>query len=131
MSYKQQAVAAVALQYSKWLSKFICWVWAIYRFTIIAASAIVPAAASSLVSTVGTLDTIMMINVATYMCNSLGEKLIYSDKFVLSAFNKGWFKSLFRGVKTIVENEDEDEELIQEQYDEDLEVSTDEGEGNG
>ena len=59
----------------------------------------------------------MLVNEGTYLVNSLGEKYIYSDRFVLTAFNKGWFKSLFRGVKTLAE--DENDEPTQEQYDED------------
>lgn len=106
MGRKQMAVAAAALQYSKWLSKFICWIWAIYHFAVLIAAALVPTAAAALTSTLGTMDTIMIINEGTYLVNSLGEKYIYSDRFVLTAFNKGWFKSLFKGVKTVVEDED-------------------------
>ena len=41
--------------------------------------------------------------------NSLGEKYIFSDRFVLSAFNKGWFKSFFKGVKVLSEEDDTDD----------------------
>lgn len=101
-------IAKAALQYSKWLSRFICWIWAIYRFAVLIAATLVPASAAALVSTVGTLDTIMIINEGTYLVNSLGEKYIFSDRFVLSAFNKGWFKSFFKGVK-VLNDEEEDE----------------------
>lgn len=97
-----------ALQYSKWLSRFICWIWAIYRFSALAMAAIVPASADAIVSTIGTLDTIMIINEGTYLVNSLGEKYIFSDRFVLTAFNKGWFKSFFKGIK-VVDDDDQDE----------------------
>lgn len=95
-----------ALQYSKWLSKFISWIWALYRFSVLAAASLVPSAAAEIASTLGALDTIMLVNVGTYLVNSLGEKYIFSDRFVLTAFNKGWFKSLFKGVKTVVEDEE-------------------------
>lgn len=98
MGQKKAAVAAAALQYSKWLSKFICYVWAIYRFAALFASVVSPDSATAIVSTVGTLDTIMIINEGTYLVNSLGEKYIYSDRFVISAFNKGWFKTIFKGI---------------------------------
>ena len=104
-----QRIAKAALQYSKWLSRFICWVWAIYRFSALITAALVPAAADAIVSTVGTLDTIMIINEGTYLVNSLGEKYIFSDRFVLTAFNKGWFKSFFKGIK-VVDDDDQAEE---------------------
>ena len=99
-----------ALQYSKWLSRFICWIWAIYRFSALATAAIVPASADAIVSTIGTLDTIMIINEGTYLVNSLGEKYIFSDRFVLTAFNKGWFKSFFKGIKVVSDDDEQEEE---------------------
>ena len=102
-------ITKAALQYSKWLSRFICWVWAIYRFSVLIACSLVPESAAELASTVGTLDTIMIINEGTYLVNSLGEKYIFSDRFVLSAFNKGWFKSFFKGVKVLSEEEEVEE----------------------
>lgn len=89
-----KGIAKAALQYSKRLSKFICWVWAIYRFSIIIAAAIVPSAAEALVSTIAGIDTIMLVNEGTYLVNSLGEKIIYSDVFVLKWLDKSGFKSL-------------------------------------
>lgn len=117
-------VAAAALQYSKWLSKFICWIWAIYRFSVLIASAVVPEAAEALVSTIGTLDTIMIINEGTYLVNSLGEKWLYSERFVISAFNKGWFKTLVTSFKHIeklkgLNNDDEEEEEETEEQEDD------------
>lgn len=103
-------VAAAALQYSKWLSRFICWVWAIYRFTAIILSAIVPAAAEALAGTIVGLDTIMMVNVGTYLVNSLGEKYLYSDKAVLKWLDKGGFKSLVTKITSkVIEEEDEND----------------------
>ena len=87
-------VAAAALQYSKWLSRFICWVWAGYRLLVIVVSAIQPSVATAIGATIPGLDTIMMINVSTYLVNSLGEKWLYSDRAVLRWIDKGGFKHL-------------------------------------
>lgn len=103
-------VAAVALQYSKWLSRFICWVWAIYRFSVVIAAAIVPSAAESLVATIAGIDTIMLVNEGTYLVNSLGEKIIYSDRFVLKWLDKGGFKSLIGKLASHIEEEGDEEE---------------------
>ena len=105
-------VAAAALQYSKKLSKFICWVWAIYRFAIILSSAFVPSAADALVATIPGLDTIMMINISCYLCNSLGEKILYSDRFVLKWLDKKGFQSLLGQIsrKKVEENEEAEDE---------------------
>jgi len=103
-------IAKAALQYSKWLSRFICWVWAIYRFSVLITAALVPSAAEHIVTTIGTLDTIMIINEGTYLVNSLGEKYIFSDRFVLTAFNKGWFKSFFKGIKVVADDDDANSE---------------------
>ena len=112
MGQKKAAVAAAALQYSKWLSKFICYVWAIYRFAALFVSAVAPDSATAIVSTIGTLDTIMIINEGTYLVNSLGEKYIYSDRFVINAFDKGWFKTIFKGItnKSAANDEVDEEE---------------------
>lgn len=101
-------VTIAALQYSKKLSKFICWVWAIYRFSIIISAALVPSVAEALVATIPGMDTIMMINISCYLCNSLGEKIIYSDRFVLKWLDKKGFQSLLGqiGKKIIEENEE-------------------------
>ena len=134
-----------ALQYSKWLSKFICWIWALYRFSVLVAASLVPQAADAIASTLGTLDTIMLVNEGTYLINSLGEKYIFSDRFVLTAFNKGWFKSFFKGVKTVVEDDEietaqleedneaalEDEAQIEEAVELEEAVEDESGEGNG
>lgn len=90
-------VAAAALQFSKWLSRTITWYWMFYRTLIAALSAFQPSAASALVSTTAGVDTIMMINVGTYLVNSLGEKYIRSDRFVLEWIKgKGWMSLLNR-----------------------------------
>ena len=36
----------------------------------------------------------MLVNEGTYLCNSLGEKILYSDRFVLKWLDKQGFKSL-------------------------------------
>lgn len=117
MKVKGRTVKA-ALQYSKWLSKFICWVWAIYRFATLIAASLVPEASDAMATMLGALDTIMLVNEGTYLINSLGEKYIFSDRFVLTAFNKGWFKSLFKGVKTITEEDEEEEDCTEDTTDE-------------
>lgn len=103
-------VAAAALQYSKKLSKFICWIWAIYRFSTLIAIAIVPSAAEAFASSIVGMDTIMMANVSTYLINSLGEKYLYSDKFLLKWVDKGGFKTLITKVANKLAEEDGGEE---------------------
>ena len=104
-------VAAAALQYSKWMSRFICWVWAIYRFTILLASVIQPSIADAVVLTTQGMDTIMMINISTYLVNSLGEKWLYSNRAVIKWLDKGGFKHLIGNIASnvIKENEEFDE----------------------
>ena len=111
-------VMAAALQYSKWMSRFICWAWILYRFAALVAGVLRPEAAEAFASTLINLDWIMLVNEGTYLINSLGEKYIFSDRFVLTAFNKGWFKSLFKGVKTIVEEDEEEEDCSEDTTDE-------------
>ena len=103
-------IADAALQYSKRLSKFISWVWAIYRFSVLIASAIVPAAAEALTSTIAGIDTIMLVNEGTYLVNSLGEKYIYSDRFVMSWINKGGFNSLVNKIKSSIKEDKSEQE---------------------
>lgn len=105
-------VAAAALQYSKWLSRFICWVWAIYRFTVIVLAAIVPQSAEALVATIPGIDTIMLVNEGTYLVNSLGEKYIYSDRAIMKWIDKGGFKSLVSkfAISKLKEEEEEGED---------------------
>ena len=79
---KKKKIAEAALQYSKWMSKFICWIWAIYRFTALIASVIEPSAAEAMASTLYNLDWIMLVNEGTYLINSLGETYIYIDRFI-------------------------------------------------
>ena len=105
-------VAAAALQYSKWLSKFICWVWAIYRFAALAGSIIQPDAAEALASTLYNLDWIMLVNEGTYLINSLGEKYIYSDRFIFKWLSTGGFKQMMSRVT--VKNNEQDGELEEE-----------------
>lgn len=102
-------VAEAALQYSKKLSKWITWFWIVYRFLFVGVSALVPEVSSSIASTLGGIDTIMMINVGTYLVNSLGEKYIYSDRFVLSWIKTGGWKALATKITNTV-NECSEEE---------------------
>lgn len=87
-------ITSAALQYSKWLSRFICWIWAIHRTLIYIAAVIQPTSAEALASTISGLDTIMLVNEGTYLVNSLGEKWIYSDKFVISWIKRCGFSSI-------------------------------------
>lgn len=104
-------VAAAALQYSKWLSRFICWIWAIYRLIAVVLAALAPSAAEAIVSTIAGLDTIMLVNEGTYLVNSLGEKILYSDRFVMKWLDKEGFKSLIaKAASHLSKNEEEGEE---------------------
>lgn len=132
-------ISAAALQYSKWLSRFICWVWAIYRFAVLFIAAIQPSVAESLANTIPGIDTIMLVNEGTYLANSLGEKILYSDKFVLKWLDKGGFKHLIGTLaskviekKEIEEEAEESEEDIQvEPIEEEIEGGEDDGDNNG
>lgn len=108
-------VAAAALQYSKWLSRFICYSWITYRFAALLAGIIRPEAADAFASTLINLDWIMLVNEGTYLINSLGEKYIFSDKFILRWIDKGGFKDMIarfgilnKAVKTQEDQVEED-----------------------
>ena len=109
MSGKQLAVAATALQYSKWLSRFIAWVWAFYRFTVIFAGMVRPEAAEAFVASIPGMDTIMLANVSTYLINSIGEKYLYSDRFVMKWLDKkgftSWIPTFFKRKTTTTDEE--------------------------
>lgn len=131
MSSKSKKIAKAALQYSKWMSKFICWVWAIYRFTALFAAAYVPEAADALASTLQNLDWIMLVNMGTYLINSLGEKYIYSDRFIFKWLETGGFKQMISRVGAYKKQRDEEiEEEIQEDIEEE-EAVEDENESRG
>lgn len=100
-------VAAAALQYSKWMSRFICWAWIIYRFAALIAGVIRPEAAEAFASTLINLDWIMLVNEGTYLINSLGEKYIFSDRFILKWLDKGGFKSMISRINFLKSNEKE------------------------
>ena len=134
-----QRVVANALQYSKRMSKFICWVWALYRFGVLAASTFRPVAAEALASTLVNLDWIMLVNEGTYLINSLGEKYIFSDRFILRWIDKGGFKNIItrfglmdEAIKTQDEQLEEDLQVepIEEQLEE-IEGGEDDGNNNG
>lgn len=117
-------VAAAALQYSKWMSRFICWAWISYRFAALLAGIIRPEAAEAFASTLVNLDWIMLVNEGTYLINSLGEKYIFSDKFILRWIDKGGFKDMISRIgllSSAVKTQDEqaDEEPAEEEGDED------------
>jgi len=109
---KMNRVAQAALQYSKRLSKWITWFWITYRFAILVAAGLVPNIAQYVIQMASGVDTIMMVNVGCYLVNSLGEKVIYSDRFVLSWFNKKGFKDL---ISSLSEQEEKDESEDEEE----------------
>ena len=123
---KNGRTPAAALQYSKWMSKFICWIWAIYRFGVLIAATFEPDAAQALASTLINLDWIMLVNEGTYLINSLGEKYIFSDKFILRWIDKGGFKNMMARIGLIgqaVKTQDEqaeDEQLMDQVIQEEL-----------
>ena len=102
-------VATAALQYSKWMSKFICWAWILYRFTALFAGVMRPEAANAFASTLINLDWIMLVNEGTYLINSLGEKYIFSDRFILRWLDKGGFKSMISKISLLKQKQAEDE----------------------
>lgn len=103
-------VAAAALQYSKWLSRFICWIWAIYRFAALVSTIIRPEAAEAISSTLYNLDWIMLVNEGTYLVNSLGEKYLYSDRFIMKWLDKGGIKSMLARFALKKQEEEEGDE---------------------
>lgn len=113
-------VAAAALQYSKWMSRFICYAWIIYRFAALIAGTIRPEAAGAFASTLVNLDWIMLVNEGTYLINSLGEKYIFSDKFILRWIDKGGFKNMLARINIMNKAVETQEEQAEE-----------EGENNG
>lgn len=129
-------VVANALQYSKRMSKFICWVWALYRFGVLAASTFRPAAAEALASTLVNLDWIMLVNEGTYLINSLGEKYIFSDRFILRWIDKGGFKNIitrFGLMDEAIKTQDEqlEEDIQVEPIEEEIEGDEGDGDNNG
>ena len=111
-------VAAAALQYSKWLSRFICYSWITFRFAALIAGIIRPEAADAFASTLINLDWIMLVNEGTYLINSLGEKYIYSDRFILRWLDKGGFKNMISQIGLLRKKQqttDENDEDIEEE----------------
>ena len=112
-------VAAAALQYSKWMSRFICYGWLAYRFAALIAGILRPEAAEAFASTLINLDWIMLVNEGTYLINSLGEKYIFSDKFILRWIDKGGFKSMISRIglmnKAVEAQEEQAEEASEEE----------------
>lgn len=129
-------VLSNALQYSKQMSKFICWVWAVYRFGVLAASTLRPIAAEALASTLVNLDWIMLVNEGTYLINSLGEKYIFSDRFILRWIDKGGFKNIitrFGLMDEAIKTQDEqlEEDIQVEPIEEEIEEGEDDDDNNG
>ena len=129
--YKQQKkdsskrVLSNALQYSKQMSKFICWIWAIYRFGVLIAATFRPSAAVALASTLQNLDWIMLVNEGTYLINSLGEKYIFSDKFILRWIDKGGFKNVITKLTLMsdairTQDEQVEEDIVEEEIQEEV-----------
>lgn len=123
-------VAAAALQYSKWLSRFICYSWITYRFAALLAGIIRPEAADAFASTLVNLDWIMLVNEGTYLINSLGEKYIFSDKFILRWIDKGGFKDMIARFGILNKAVETQEEQVEEQL-EDENENADGGEEDG
>ena len=123
-------VAAAALQYSKWLSRFICYSWITYRFAALIAGIIRPEAADAFASTLINLDWIMLVNEGTYLINSLGEKYIFSDKFILRWIDKGGFKDMIARFGILNKAVETQEEQVEEQL-EDENENVDGGEEDG
>lgn len=114
-------VAAAALQYSKWMSRFICYGWLAYRFAALVAGIIRPEAAGAFASTLVNLDWIMLVNEGTYLINSLGEKYIFSDKFILKWIDKGGFKNMIARIGLMSKAVEAQEEQAEEASEEDIE----------
>jgi hypothetical protein len=55
----------------------------------------------------------MLVNEGTYLINSLGEKYIYSDRFILRWLDKGGFKSMISQINFLKSKKEE----IEENYD--------------
>lgn len=113
--YMATQIAAAALQYSKTLSRFICWVWAVYRFGVLVASIARPDAAEALATTLVHLDWIMLVNEGTYLINSLGEKYIYSEQYILKWLDKGGLTNAVTKLNSLVKKEEDEEEEIESQ----------------
>lgn len=120
-------VAAAALQYSKWMSRFICYAWITFRFAALIAGIIRPEAADAFASTLINLDWIMLVNEGTYLINSLGEKYIFSDRFILRWLDKGGFKSMISQINFLKGKKKE----IEENYDEGIDDEQEGDDGNG
>ena len=116
MKNKTKKIAKAALQYSKWMSRFICWVQALYRFSALIAAALVPDSAEAVASTLYNLDWIMLVNEGTYLINSLGEKYLYSDRFIFKWLEGGGFKQMMGRVGSMVkQHKDEFVEDVEDQ----------------
>ena len=126
MSNKSKKIAKAALQYSKWMSKFICWVWALYRFAALFLATAQPVAAEALASTLYQLDWIMLVNMGTYLVNSLGEKYIYSDRFIFKWLETGGFTQVMKRVGALtLKHKEEFQDDVEDQIEEEQEATED------
>ena len=89
-----------------------------------------PASASALASTLANLDWIMLVNEGTYLINSLGEKYIFSDKFILRWIDKGGVSDMIARLSAVGEAvKTQDEQAEEELGIEDEEVTGGEEDG--
>jgi len=64
----------------------------------------------------------MLVNEGTYLVNSLGEKYLYSDRFILRWLDRGGLKNMVGRVISLRQESKEEEQAYEEE---------EEGEGNG
>jgi hypothetical protein len=55
-------------------------------------------------NTIPGMDTIMLANEFTYLCNSVGEKWLYSDRFLIKWIDKKGFTSLLGKLASKITN---------------------------
>ncbi|MBO7079910.1 MAG: hypothetical protein J6W64_08900 [Bacilli bacterium] len=79
-------------------------------------------------STLYNLDWIMLVNEGTYLINSLGEKYIYSDRFIFKWLETGGFKQMINRVGAYNKKRTEE---FQEEINEEIEEEQEETEDNG
>lgn len=83
-----------AQQYSKRLSKLTSWFWVIYSILVIAVMIARPEAAEYAMLAGLPVHIIMVVNLGTYMHNSIREKEIYAYEFVSDWLSKYTGKGL-------------------------------------
>ena len=78
----------------------------------------------------------MLVNEGTYLINSLGEKYIFSDRFILRWIDKGGFKNIitrFGLMDEAIKTQDEqlEEDIQVEPIEEEIEGGEDDDDNNG